>query len=346
MGKTTYLLGAGFSAPLGIPVVSNFLEKSKDLYFKDPEQYGYFEKVFATIKELSASTLYYQSDFFNIEDILSLLSMHSVVTGNGSGEKLFMRYVADVVEAFTPPHSIEAEPAPSRWSARPLAREPWLDYCGFVASLLNHAFIRHGEEDKPGTVSYEPIDAEGEGTDQYAVVTLNYDMVLEAAAKMLNEKHGTSRDFRRAADPSVGFGGALAKLHGSVSSGVIVPPTWNKTLANSAIRAEWRLASRLLSEANHICVLGYSLPAADNYIKYLLRAAVVDSTHLKSIDVLCLDPEGLVEARYRAFVRFPHFRFRNFDVRGYLKLNVDRVSITSDEVRFDQLRKAHEYLFS
>jgi len=35
--KVVYLLGAGFSAPLGLPVMSNFLEKSKDIYFADPQ---------------------------------------------------------------------------------------------------------------------------------------------------------------------------------------------------------------------------------------------------------------------------------------------------------------------
>jgi hypothetical protein len=34
--RVVYLLGAGFSAPLGLPVMSNFLMKSKDLF--EPQQ--------------------------------------------------------------------------------------------------------------------------------------------------------------------------------------------------------------------------------------------------------------------------------------------------------------------
>ena len=30
--KVVYILGAGFSAQFGLPVMSNFLEKSKDMY--------------------------------------------------------------------------------------------------------------------------------------------------------------------------------------------------------------------------------------------------------------------------------------------------------------------------
>jgi len=32
MDKVVYFLGAGFSAPLGLPVTSNFIVKSKDMY--------------------------------------------------------------------------------------------------------------------------------------------------------------------------------------------------------------------------------------------------------------------------------------------------------------------------
>ncbi len=41
--KVVYLFGAGFSAPLGLPVMSNFLMKSMDLYVSDPERYRTFK---------------------------------------------------------------------------------------------------------------------------------------------------------------------------------------------------------------------------------------------------------------------------------------------------------------
>ena len=43
--KIVYLLGAGFSAPLGLPLVSNFISKSKDLYFEQPGKYSHFLEV-------------------------------------------------------------------------------------------------------------------------------------------------------------------------------------------------------------------------------------------------------------------------------------------------------------
>jgi hypothetical protein len=35
MKNVVYVLGAGFSAYAGLPVMSNFIEKAKDIYFSD-----------------------------------------------------------------------------------------------------------------------------------------------------------------------------------------------------------------------------------------------------------------------------------------------------------------------
>jgi hypothetical protein len=46
-------LGAGVSAPLGLPVTSNFLVRSKDMFAANAQKYSHFAEVFKTIKELS-----------------------------------------------------------------------------------------------------------------------------------------------------------------------------------------------------------------------------------------------------------------------------------------------------
>jgi len=44
MENVVYILGAGFSAPLSLAVISNFLMKSKDMYFSDPERFQHFQR--------------------------------------------------------------------------------------------------------------------------------------------------------------------------------------------------------------------------------------------------------------------------------------------------------------
>ena len=75
MERVVYLLGAGFSAPLGLPVMSNFLMKSKDMYSEDPDRYSHFKKVFDRIREMSVCKNYYKADLFNIEEVLSILEI-------------------------------------------------------------------------------------------------------------------------------------------------------------------------------------------------------------------------------------------------------------------------------
>ena len=79
MEKVTYILGAGFSAPLGLPVMQDFLAKSKDLYFSDPRRYRHFQRVFELVRNLSITKNYFDADLFNIEEILSILEMQVFV---------------------------------------------------------------------------------------------------------------------------------------------------------------------------------------------------------------------------------------------------------------------------
>ena len=97
MEKVVYLLGAGFSAPLGLPVVSNFLGKSRDLYFRNKVKYEYFLKVFKMIDDLHKIKNYYDADFFNIEEILSVLEMRNLLSEKYSKD-LFRNFIADVIE--------------------------------------------------------------------------------------------------------------------------------------------------------------------------------------------------------------------------------------------------------
>ena len=58
---------------------------------------------------------------------------------------------------------------------------------------------------------------------------------------------------------------------------------------------------------------------ADNFIKYLLLAAIVENEHLKSFDLLCLDPDGSTHKRYDEFVAFPKNRFQSGDFLTFLE---------------------------
>ncbi|MEO6326922.1 MAG: SIR2 family protein [Thermoanaerobaculia bacterium] len=116
---------------------------------------------------------------------------------------------------------------------------------------------------------------------RYAVITLNYDTVLEDVADAINATNGTSFGFRRTGPAGRDNDPCLVKLHGSVHDKSIVPPTWNKAL-HPDIKSAWQVAYDLLREATQICIIGYSLPITDAYVHYLFKAAFVEARHLKS----------------------------------------------------------------
>jgi hypothetical protein len=160
----------------------------------------------------------------------------------------------------------------------------------------------------------------------YSVVTLNYDTVLERICRHVNESFRNDGRHELAAesdriefkrnDQGDSNGPFLAKLHGSADSSSIIPPTWNKSLHRD-ILPEWRLAYSVLKEANQLRILGYSLPVADSYIKYLLKSAIIENQNFKSFDVICRDSDGDVQGRYAALLKFPVFRFVSADLEDY-----------------------------
>jgi hypothetical protein len=347
MESVVYLLGAGFSAPLGLPVMSNFLEKSKDLYFSNPQRYRYFDDVLQEIAKMSVVKNYYSTDLFNIEEILSVLAMQQSLRGQRL-KKTFLSYIADVITYYTPTFDTKRANWPGNWEDQIFSsiEGPGRYFASFVANLLQLRVSMRVRGSTPVATSFQSPGA------KYAVITLNYDLVLENFAQYIAEAFPGKGllSFNSVAEPeNLSSVVPLAKLHGSTDSGIMVAPTWNKALARNLLPA-WKTAFRLLAEANHIRVIGYSLPTADAYIKYLLRAAAIESPHLKKIDVLCRDDRNKsVYARYADFVDFANFRFVSGEVLDYI-IQTERTDLREIEgapsVEFRNLESAHENFFT
>lgn len=351
MDKVVYILGAGFSAPLGIPVMSDFIFKSKDIYFDNPTKYTHFKKVFDTINKLSVTKNYYDSDLFNIEEILSIIEMDEFL----EGKKLkvdFINYIKDVVSFYTPIIDPISKNLPGNWEDFLFGRNhPVFLYGFFVASLMGLCFQKKKSNFiLTGSESVFEAGLAPNGSANYSVLSLNYDMVLEGMAAAIAEHYSSDCNIefeKKSYDKSWGAV-HLAKLHGCLSSDEIVPPTWAKGTHNSIIPI-WKNAFKLLRDANHIRFIGYSLPVADSYIKYLLKAAVIDAPHLKSLDVICLDSDGSTRSRYEDFFDFKNYRFKNSSVIDYFltiesltHLKYKRSRSTSSFISTIYLEEAHE----
>ncbi len=97
------------------------------------------------------------------------------------------------------------------------------------------------------------------------------------------------------------------------SAPVIIPPTWNKTQYHTTIARVWQRAALELSDAENIFVVGYSLPGADSFFRYLLALGLIGDVRIKRFWVFDVDQSGDVERRFKKLLggdsirRFQYF---------------------------------------
>jgi hypothetical protein len=260
----------------------------------------------------------------------------------GQLDKSFARYISETVAHFTPPVDEKTPNPQSNWHAFLFGREPWQGFGTFISSLLGIS-IQMCSPNSGTSFMWAPHQST---QFRYDVISLNYDLVLESLCGQINEQY-RAQNTLKFQNPSVSSdesGPWLCKLHGSIDS-EIVPPTWSKGL-NSSIKSQWTKAHDLLTNANHIRVLGYSLPQADAYLKYLFKSSVVNARHLKSIDVVTLDSDGTARRRYDDFITFKYYRFASGRIEDYLaalqkETMKQKLNSNSKSVEFDQLEIAH-----
>jgi hypothetical protein len=105
---------------------------------------------------------------------------------------------------------------------------------------------------------------------------------------------------------TVPIGSQLAEMtkHGKTVTGeaVLVPPTWNKAETHRALSHVWQRAAGVLSEAENIFVMGYSMPETDAFFRYLYALGTVGQTLLKRFWVFDPDKSGAVKQRFAALL--------------------------------------------
>jgi SIR2-like domain len=287
--NVVFFVGAGFSAPFGLPVMANFIDKARDLYFSDTVKHKDIGETLKLINEFSNVKNSLNIDLHNIEDLLSIAYMDLLVSTNTKSIAQISKFIKDVIEAYTPNgFSAELE--------------------GFINLLANVKLTQGNEADRFGHRKMVYSGKMLEHTD-FSIISLNYDLIIENALSRLASSWGSYYGTTKLENPFQKYfktincmhpktdGVVMVKLHGSVDS-TIIPPIWNKSV-NADIEQDWRTASILLKDATHIFFLGYSLPSTDNYIRYLLANSLRENQKLKKIFVVLKDSDGKTVQRYK-----------------------------------------------
>jgi hypothetical protein len=277
----------------GVYRTLTFYLTSKDIFpsldFKAQES---FRNIYQFFSEYSNVKHYLNVDFFNIEELLSIIEMSHFLSEdeNSKLKNDIIVFIKEVISKNTPPF-IETE---GKYKPYKL----FLKNCLEIKEGVSIPFSRNNNSN--------------------SVISLNYDLLIE---NMLIEYNRLNlRKFEDARTFKFEYGNnieydleakyynnpmkvEIAKLHGSLNfkNDIIIPPTWNKT-NNPEIKSIWQLAFNLLSNANKIVFIGYSLPQTDAYLKYLLINAINKNENLKRIEVINPDDEKeTTKNRYASF---------------------------------------------
>lgn len=111
---------------------------------------------------------------------------------------------------------------------------------------------------------------------------------------------------------------------------LIIPPTLNKFKYHEQLKNVWRKAASVLSEAEVIIIIGYSMPETDVFFKYLYSLGIDSPKYLHKLIVI--NSDGSIQAKYNSLMNNQNsFKKFNF-ISGLFHENIDRIFIEIDNL--------------
>jgi NAD-dependent SIR2 family protein deacetylase len=323
--KNVFILGAGFSANAGAPVMWDFIEHAKQL--RDDhrlelpqEDRKTFDRVFQRLGELRVAQAKMDVDIENIEHLFSLLDMDIEFGGVSAGtlrqDLIFL--ILRTLERTIRTENIQTGTwtlSMKTMNGANYQKNLEANYLEHFSGLASRRWIR-------GSLGI-PED----GTCQDTILTMNYDCLVDDCLVRLGVQpaygldspelpqeflqkpykiallklHGSANWFRCNSDRCKGriwveagtpskrleyfYGKSCSQCRYQVEP-VIVPPTWAKGGQSEVLRPVWAKALRVLREAGRIFVIGYSMPPTDQFFKYMLALALATNEKLDKVIVV------------------------------------------------------------
>ena len=113
MTRVVYFLGAGFSKPIGIPTLGEFIQAARGQQ-GEREDFHYFGPLLELIEGLHKAGSYFKSDLRNIEEVLSLLEADAFVSDPTLKER-FKKFICAVIKYHTPVFQPMPGNLPANW---------------------------------------------------------------------------------------------------------------------------------------------------------------------------------------------------------------------------------------
>ena len=303
-----YILGAGFSATHGLPLIKDFMLALRDAHPWLLEQgrkleADAVERVLQYRLDSAPASYRISLDLENIEELFSLAD---------AGKDVLSRHIRIAIAATLDYKMVGSElPVTTFTSEDP----------GILPGAW-HVNQRSTINFRVPTYQFFAWTLLGRWSDPLAssaFLTFNYDCVLEDALKDIGYDidyglRSVANKLFSSTDGNLGVGTIrVLKLHGSVNwmrksrsaslqvvpaysdvikvAGVpeIVPPTWRKLFAKEVVDV-WKTALEEIERATRIVIIGFSMPPNDLHFKFLLASGLRRNVSLR--EIVFVDPAG------------------------------------------------------
>jgi NAD-dependent SIR2 family protein deacetylase len=325
--SNVFILGAGFSADAGVPVMRNFMQAAKDL-MENPKSglpeihQTTFRGVFDYLYRLRSAQGIISFDVENIEHLFGIAEMEIESRGRDLLEfrQNLITLILQTLErsaksALTKDQQVVTLETGGLRQGRVNAT-----YTEMFAALSSRRWLS-GE-----------YGVRSDGTCRDTVITMNYDCLLDDALLKIgvmpdyalpnacyprevarearihllklhgsvNWLHCTNGSCRKPLQVWPGgpaerldYGGRPCRSCSSRVEPVIVPPTWAKGGRMDIFAPIWSQALQALEEAGQIFIIGYSMPDTDAFFKYMLASALKTNRMIDRIVVVNTNREVL-----------------------------------------------------
>jgi hypothetical protein len=310
----------------------------------DPQERAHFEQVFKFKREIAKAREKFRIDLDNIEQLFGLVEMSQRLGSEPPATRDATVYlIAKTLQlalastSRTPRvkmglvRGYEGQASFIRYVSRDASGGD-----AFETDIYTHfALLLSGKYD----------DQRKLASRSNTVITFNYDLVLDDALGRVGATPGY--ELTDAVFEEVNEGGSpvpLLKLHGSTNWAIcecnqihvlgrkatadpslfrtmpcskcrkaglrllLVPPSWDKSEYSRVMQPVWKRAVGALKSATRIIVIGYSMPEADAFFKFLLALGLAENDRLYKLIIVDWVPglkssiENTTEARWKGML--------------------------------------------
>lgn len=329
MSDIVFILGAGASRQAGAPLMSDFLDKAADLLVtgRVNKRRIQFEKVFSAIGGLQQVHSKAQLDLNNIESVFTAFELAKIIQrlpGVPTSE------IPEVIAALKQLIVSTLErtmqfPVSERDVLPP---KPYGEFASFLGDLqkeqtqttsvsvitfnydiaIDLALVRAGFEVSYSLTKHSKHRTSMDllklhGSLNWAEEHVTKKIIPVALSSYLREPYAltdTDLVYLTLSEKFDAFFGCQSPQVHVKPEAVIVPPSWNKADYHHALSDIWAAAAEHLAAAQHIFIVGYSLPETDAFFRHLFALGCVGPSPLRSIVVF--NPDSSVDGRFQSLL--------------------------------------------